>query len=95
MDIFKIVLLHVTLCIVITLAKAVFKVIAVGTSDLTTKLRTFHFSPTSIYLLLACPYILPSTLFLRVGMILISTLLLLMFFFCFTTAHIGSRSPGF
>jgi len=62
---------------------AVFKVTAVGTSDLT---LTFHFSPTSMYLLLAFPYILLSTLFL--DMILISTLLLFMFFLCVATARI-------
>ena len=57
---------------------AVFTVTAVGTSDLTYEAPQFLLSPTSMYLLLACPYILLSTLFS--DMILISTLLLFMFF---------------
>jgi len=47
MDIFKIVLLHVTLCIVTTLTMAIFKVTAVGTSDLTYEAP--HFSLFSIF----------------------------------------------
>jgi hypothetical protein len=42
--IFKIVLLHVTLCIVTTLAMAVFEVTAVGISDLTYEAPHFSLS---------------------------------------------------
>jgi hypothetical protein len=72
------VLLQVTLCIVTALAMAVFTVAAVGTSDLTYEAPHFSLSPASMYFLLVCPYILLSTLFS--DMILISTLLLFMFF---------------